>query len=148
MSYQLAEMNTRAYQDTENFPNQSPSLREQFADFAAAFAAKEVAAVRVSIKFVGDYSAEELVAHIDSLKQRAEKAESALVRAVEEERMDCAKIACSYCRQDSAETRQYEEKPVLKNGYLIHERKGWTNSGMSCGAAAIHERFQVKGEGL
>jgi len=132
-----AEMKARAYEATSDFANQCPTLREQFADFAAAFAAKEVAAVRVSIKFMGDYSAEELVAYIDSLKQRAEKAEKALAEATTREREELAKAMCSDCA---------DAQPMEGTKHVAFDPDGKKYLYL-CAAAAIHSRSQMKGEG-
>jgi hypothetical protein len=55
--------------------------------------------------------------------------------AIKEAREECARAMCGYCSQDCAETRQYHPEVTGKD--FIHERRGWTNSGVTCVAAAI-----------
>lgn len=74
--------------------------------------------------------------------------DEALARAVEEERMACARAVCIHCNGTTLwglDPKPAEYWDVAKAWRHSTDREDmWT----ICSASAIHERSQVKGEGL
>lgn len=84
----------------------------------------------------------ELSTEYEEVESLAELLRSVAARAVEEERMACAADQCDACREPETFW------PVKKvNGRWQHEYKDLSYM-VYCDAPRIHERSQVKGEGL
>lgn len=123
--------------------------------FAAAFAAKEVArsekvAMALTVLLRAKCSDKEWEA---LPKELTSVADDALARAVEDERMANCKAICKVCLSGFISARPALPAERNEDGEWVHFTESvhkiiGRKLSCNCKASAIHERSQVKGEGL
>lgn len=136
-----AEMKARATQFWREWEN-----KDAVCSYAAAFAAKEVA--RAIAPYVENERVSDCADCGRSIWFREDRITNdkggwchttcrMVARAVEEERAECARVICYAC-----------EDPKIYGAVRSRMRNSWRHTNVPCAASAIHERSQVKGEGL